>query len=675
LRPGRWWLGCICASLLARPALGDTPSPVVLEAVPMLGPNTPLGNGWAACLLEVTNRSTGEVEGTLELVSEITWNDDHHPVTTRAPFRVAPNSRVNVELPTHGFQNSLPRLVARALGSDGRELTSVNLPDPSLDEPLLYELEVPSRIAPFLRDVTPIAAPSGGRGKPGRLRLGVSTPQVDPASGDLLLPERPAGYAGATVVLAKSDTLAELGASRLLALGEWVLGGGSLALVVARPEDLRSAALRAFVGGEARMGAAHEDLVQVREFERPEDPSEHEPTTKPHTARTERVGPSSAVAAKLVGFEGGNLRPTVWGASASYGLGEVHLLAFDATREPAVSDPWVKLELMDLVRHVWQRQRQVALPHGRTALDTPNYAAVRRELDPNEGNRWTVAVATLLLLVYAVLAGPLNFYLAARRGRPLKALLRLPVLAAATLSAVVVLGVAAKGTDGRSRRLSLIEAGAGMSRGSITRFRGFYTSSASDLWVRATSRRSVLDLVGPNAGAQRVIFVDRDGARIGQLGARPWEALVVREDDFANLAGGVLLVDHGGLEVHNRTGRDLVGVVVKPPEAQARYWPRIAASAHVRIDSGEVLPGLVRGGRAELGAGSFSRRVSTDSAGLGAAWEAIENAAGSEAWWWPDDVPVLLGELRTGAERSFDAGFPVERDRVLIRVVGWGGRA
>jgi hypothetical protein len=241
------------------------------------------------------------------------------------------------------------------------------------------------------------------------------------------------------------------------------------------------------------------------------------------------------------------------------------------------------------------------------------------------------------------------------------------------LGAVVILGIAAKGTEGRARRLSLIEAGAGMPRASITRFRGFYASSVADLWVRASDRTSVLDLVGPEAGAQRFIFVDRDGARLGRLGARPWEALVVREDDFVNLGGGVSLVDHGGLEVHNRTGRDLLGVLVKPPEALPRYWPKIAARARVRVDSGEVLSSFGPGTKAELEAGLFAHRLTRDVSGLGAAWQAIEAAAGSDAWWWPDDVPVLLAELGGGEGRSFDAGFKVERDRVLLRVVGWGG--
>jgi hypothetical protein len=108
LRPGGWWLGCLLVGLLARTASAG--APIALEAVPMLGPNTPLGDGWAACLLEVKNSSALEVEGTLELVSEVTWNNDRSPVTTRAPFRVAPNGRVTLELPTHGFQHYTPRL-------------------------------------------------------------------------------------------------------------------------------------------------------------------------------------------------------------------------------------------------------------------------------------------------------------------------------------------------------------------------------------------------------------------------------------------------------------------------------------------------------------------------------------------------------------------------------------
>ncbi len=73
-------------------------------------------------------------------------------------------------------------------------------------------------------------------------------------------------------------------------------------------------------------------------------------------------------------------------------------MAFDATREPAVSDEWVQLEMVDLVHHACNRNNTVALPSAQTALDRPGCERVRKELDPNEGSRWAIAVSALLLL-------------------------------------------------------------------------------------------------------------------------------------------------------------------------------------------------------------------------------------------------------------------------------------
>ncbi len=39
----------------------------------------------------------------------------------------------------------------------------------------------------------------------------------------------------------------------------------------------------------------------------------------------------------------------------------------------------------------------------------------------------------------------------------------------------------------------------------------------------------------------------------------------------------------------------------------------------------------------------------------------------------PDDVPVLIGELEGGEGRTTDSGRRLDVDRVLVRVVGYGG--
>src|SRR5205814_553850 len=123
---------------------------------------------------------------------------------------------------------------------------------------------------------------------------------------------------------------------------------------------------------------------------------------------------------------------------------------------------WTHQKLADLTRHAWDRDAAIALPYAESTLDESRLALVRRELDPNQGTRWTIVVSALLLLAYAGLAGPLNFYLARRAGKPLRALIRLPMASGVALALVVALGMGGRGISGRARRLTLVEAGAGM---------------------------------------------------------------------------------------------------------------------------------------------------------------------------------------------------------------------
>ena len=135
---------------------------------------------------------------------------------------------------------------------------------------------------------------------------------------------------------------------------------------------------------------------------------------------------------------------------------------------------------------------------------------VRKNLDPNQASRWTIVVSALVLLAYAALAGPLSFYLAQRRGRPLVALARLPLWSAATFALIVALGILSKGLSGKSRRLSLVEAGAGMTRAAAVHFRGFYAASSEELVVRPARREHLLDLAG-DPDTVRTLVIDRDG--------------------------------------------------------------------------------------------------------------------------------------------------------------------
>lgn len=660
-------------------------APILLESTPVLGTSVPGGDAWFTVAVRVTNTTDAQVEGALELTSELPYNSDEVRVKTRAPFAVAGKGRVTVQLPTHGFSHSPPVLKVRALDADQKEIAAVDVPEPRMPEPLLFDVSVPSRLVAPLRGMrVAVERSTASRGSYGAPVLAVSFPQVNPATGDPVLPEQAAGYAPVTVVLVKSADLAKLQGAELGALGAWVLSGGALAVVITRPEDLRMPLLTALVGAAPGSVKAPENMLRTRDFWIAPDPAAS-PYPSPYSSGyggsyRKASKPGDEVGKELVTYTGGNLRPSPWGASASYGLGEVHLLAFDATREPFVSDEWVQLSVVDMVRHAWQRTASVALPHGKTPLDGTDVDQIRKELDPNEGARWAIAVAALLLLLYSVLAGPVNFYLASKKGMPLRALWHLPIWATGFLILIVVIGVLSKGVVGRARHITLIEAGAGMPRGAATRFRGFYASSAGELVVRGTERDSVLDVAGAQDETSRILVVDRDGARLESFQAKPWETVVVREDGFAGIGAGVSLIQSGSeVEIKNRTARDLLAVVLRTPGGDAYYFPRIKDGEAVKAQSGQKLARLgkmtILGGMPmrRLDASVFGEKADHDAEGVSGAWRALERYVGSSSDWWPDDVPVLIGQLEGGEGKTSDSGLAVDVDRVLLRVVGWGG--
>src|SRR5450432_2058592 len=507
--------------------------------------------------------------------------------------------------------------------------------------------------------------------------LSVTTPQINIVSGEPVLPDLAAGYASATVVLASGRTISSMPPPALDALVSWVLSGGALELAIDRPEDLHSSWLEALAGGRVQSSAAAHQLSAVTQFAVPIDPPGGGGGGPPHLA-LESAQPSHDLAATFFGLSGANVRVSPWGESCSYGLGEVHFLAFNPDSELGAGDPWLRLKMIDLVRHAWERASVVALPHGQSGLDDARGGSVRRVLDPNESTRWTVVVSTLLLLLYAGLAGPLNFYLAQRAGRPLRALVYLPVWAGIALLGIVALGILGKGVSGRARHLTLIEAGAGMARAAVTRFRGLYGSSADDLTVRA-ARGSVLDVVGEPDDITRDLVVDRDGVRLERLREKPWEVQVVREDGFLNLGAGVSLLagSDGTLTIKNRCARDLLSVVVKAPHESFAYFSKIADGQTVNAQSGRLLghftPTTSASGSHALSVDAFRSDAEERTKGIGAAWDALETLAGSEVDWWPEDVPVLIAELEGGEGKTQDSGLHLDVDRVLVRVIGYGG--
>jgi hypothetical protein len=670
-------LGLLLASATAT-AAPPAPPLLTLTTEPTLGPGGPLPEGWSSYSVWLANAGGGEVSGTLELEVKTPYaHEFSHRVT--APFTLAAGARATLELPTHGYTSAPADVTLRAVAADGSVLASAAVPEPKPSDPLLVDLSTPSRIAPAVRSIGLLLENHASGGVRTATAL-VTSPSVDPVSGDLLLPRWAAGYAPASVVVTSGKRLATLGQQELAALTDWVLAGGALAVALERAEDLRFPPLVALAGGAIERTDAPPSLTAPTIFL---EPGEFAPGTAPpgssgRTIVSTRLGPRPDTASLLESFAGGNLRPSPWGAVASYGLGELHLLAFDLG-EPYASDRWVALKLSDLLRHAVERQVTVALPLGRTSFDSPAASAIRAELDPNRSMRWTIVVSALILLVYAAFAGPVSFWLAARRGRPLRALLHLPIWAATTLALIVTIGLVGKGIRGRARHLTLIEAGAGTERAAATRYRAFYSSASRDLGVQPLARSSLIDVVSGDEFADRELVVDRDGVHLEKLRTRPWATTVVRDDGFANLAGGISIVrdETGDLTVHNRAARDLVGAVLKVPGHGVFGFGRIGDGKVVHAREGEALSSSIGvptmySRLHPLGAPLLAPTVDKYAEGLGAALAAVE-AQAPETDFWPEDVPVLVAQLDGGEGKLKDTGFELDRDRVIVRVVGFGG--
>lgn len=667
---------CVFLGLLLAPRRARAQSELKLEVVPVLGSNSPSVEGWSELSIRLENSSSAPISGQVA-VRAARFRDEQRTLV-EAPFSVAAKSRVHLLLPVHGLVMRAGEAHVTAVTSQGRELCDEQLPAFRLLEPLIFDLTTPSRLSAVLNSQPIPIQRHGPRSPVSGGSVSVTTPQINRTTGELVLPDLGAGYASATLVLASGRTLSSLTPKAIDPLFSWVMGGGALAIVIDRPEDLRSAWLEALAGGHVQKTSADPALAGARQFAVPVDPDgKSRFSGSPPRIVFESAKPSAELAATFFGLSGANLRVSPWGAAASYGLGEVHFLAFDPNTELGARDRWAKLEMIDLTRHAWDRISTVALPHAQAAFEDVRTSEVRRILDPNEGTRWTVIVSTLLLLMYAALAGPLNFYLAQRAGRPLRALLYLPLWAGLALCCIVVLGILGKGITGRARHLTLIEAGAGMARASVTRFRGLYGSRADDVTVRA-ARGSVLDVLGDPSEITRNLLVDEGGLRLQPLREKPWEIQVVREDGFTNLGAGIslLLGPDGQLTVKNRSARDLLGVIVQAPKKGLFYFPNIEDGQTVALHQGRPL-GPVSAtspmGAHGLSLGSFQKQVDERAKGASAAWAALESVAGSETDFWPSDVPVLIAELEGGEGRTSDSGLRLDVDRVLVRVVGYGG--
>ncbi len=665
---------------------GAAPS-LLIDATPVFGPSSLRSGGWGEVLVRIRNAGKDNASGEVVIASSSgMWGGGSRNLS-RASFAVGSGAAVHLRVPTCVGDYEEPSL--EVLDATGKRIFEQTLPRPMDMTAVLVDVSRASALGAALRDALVGARvyPLGAQGRyapspGGGITATVASPRYDELTGEPIMPLHGAAYAQVAAVLMHSDDLGRLEAAEREALTTYLLGGGTLALVIERPEDLRDPTLKAWVGGP--VSRIEVQPVSLRALELPQHPPGGSTSAGSESFRALRPPrqPSDEVRAALAGYSGGNLRASLYGSSAPYGLGEVHLLAFDPTRKPGVDARWVQGRMIDVLRRALERRSSVVFPPGGYRILSPE---IRRQLDPNEGSRWAIVIAALLLCLYAVVAGPVNFAAFRKRGRPLRALIYLPVLSGLTCLGIVAIGLAAKGCTGRSRHLTVAEAGAGMEVGIARRWRGFYTPSATKLSISNTRLTSVLatERTEPGEEPGDLLVVDRDGARLADRALRPWEALVVREDGLVDLGGGIGLVRDasGKVEVHNRTGRTLRGLLLFDASRHAGFLAELAdgdsasSTSFVPATGAAVSHVTAAGMRVHsIELYSVATQLSGASEGLDEAWSAVLDTAGFDTDWLPPGVPVLLAQIDGGEGRSHDSGLVVDRDRLLVRVVGYGDR-
>jgi hypothetical protein len=633
-----------------------------LQARPMWGPGTPATSGWIPYLVNISNRGTRTVAGTVQLQSRPNSEQDAPHVFAERAFSVAPGSVEHLEVPIHDA--AVAELQLAAFDANGMPIGLVVASTSTPSEPLLIDFNEPSTIGPQL-----VGRPLHTRFVPSSFvhysspALAVGKLERDLLDDRLLLPKWPAGYSTATMVLAKSSDLVALAGDPLKSLIGWVLSGGSLAVVVNRPEDLKTTPLLELAGGQLR-----EEPFEGSEL--PQAPA----APKPRKPRAD--GPATEVREDLVRYTGGNLHVTAWGSAASYGLGELHLLSFDPTLGHHAEDAWVQRQMLSLASYSWDRNAQLVFPIGSSSLEDQVPNQLRDLLDPSQANLWTIIVAGFLLVGYALIAGPLNFSLARRSGHGARALIRVPLFAVTTSACLVLLGLASKGGSGHAHRLTLLEVGAGMSRGASVRYRSFFTDTEL-MTIQPTLRQSLLDVLGPRDQVPRTLEITARGAQIKGLRHRPWQTVFVREDGLMTLGNGVGLVrDQGKLALVNRTGHDLVAVLLHVPGGDLRFFPRVVRNSKVWATNGELVR-VATGGPSnrihDLDLLELRHRLEQVAPGAASAWNTLQSLTHRAVDWWPTDVPVLLAQVDIPVGGR-DAGLPMQDNRLLLRVVGYGGQ-
>ncbi len=512
--------------------------PVALAARPLFGEQLLLPNAHVPVLVTLQNRTDRTLSGHVVLeVDNYMTGKRAYEIAADLPPREGRQVVLTPYIVDGGTLSVRYRVGGRSIAR-----TALNMAySPALSGLVL--LDNPSHLRGSLLEMEVEEPGVGAYGAPRMVRLPLGTVPTDARSADPILPKNPVAWSAVTLLVTSAPAFERIGEAEREALVDWLRAGGQLLVFLRSDGDLAAPALSALIG-----------------------PAELAPVSD--EALSTSFVPPNAEAKQLVSPE---VRAEVFGGSRRIGFGRVFVATYEGTSPRYAS----AAQTRELVRAILTRTRTPGadapeLPFGRyedRISDDffgggPTFSALRPSLDPNEGYRPALALVAVVLLLYVLLVGPLNFTLVGRRGKPTLALLTTPIAAAGCLGVLLMVGYLGKGVTMRHRSVQVVEILEGERAGPARRYGGlFLTRPAS--FDMPSPERGIARPIG-DGGDHPTTVSDGEGTTLRGMQGGLWETIFVREDHIQDL-GGEILFERAGrrvVAVVNHTGHDLHGAVV-----------------------------------------------------------------------------------------------------------------
>lgn len=519
---------------LAAPAAAQPSLPARVDAAPLFGEGTLAPEGWSAVLVEVENLTRHDRRGELHLSVE---SNTDASMRREVPFDVPGRQTRRAILPV--FTGRAGSQVHVRYRVDGRQIGVAALSTdymPSSHSVVVFS--DPPRLRGALLDLDAGGVTySGAR----RVRYPVGTVRFDPATADPLLPESPGGWSTVGLLVASGPALSRTSDTQRAAIVDWLRTGGSLLVFPRSEADLRQPAVVELAGEIGADGP-------------PPEPSTLAPATGPRLAL--RCG--------------GEHRVETFGCSRRVGAGRVFVASYDGESPHAIESGASRQLVTALLSHHEAGHPVLPWARGVETLDQEywrsagSFGTLRSALDPNEGFRPALALVAIVLFLYVLLVGPLNFGWIGKQGRPTLALLTTPLLASSCVFVLLAVGYLGKGVTMRYRRFELVEAVDGQARVPARRYTGLFTTRPGTFELPGGGPDRLVRRIGGGSGRGPAHRLEGGELRLVDFRAGLWETTFLREDRVVDLDGAIEFERDGQrlVAVRNGTDEPLRGAIV-----------------------------------------------------------------------------------------------------------------